>query len=249
MSAMKLILLRHGESVWNRDKRFTGWTDIDLSPRGIRQAERAGHLFREHHCGFDVCFTSWLRRATETLRLVLGTMGASDTPVRESWQLNERHYGALQGLTRWQALRRHGPMPVLRCQLNFRAPPPALAPDDPRQTALDPRYGALNADLPLGESLHDTFQRVEPYWHDEIVPAIRNRKRVLIVSHRNTLSVLVKILEEVSESRASRLKIPTGKPLVYELDGGLKPIRRYDLGAIPLGSASSSSAVERTFEP
>ncbi len=226
----KLTLLRHGESVWNRDKRFTGWMDVELSPRGITQARTAGRLLAAHGYRFDLCFTSCLRRASETLRLVLETMGCHEMPVERTWRLNERHYGALQGLSRWEAVRQYGAKQMLVWQKEFGVAPPALDPADPRFPGHDPRYAGVDAvELPCSESLGDTLGRLLPCWQGTIAPAVRVGRRVLIVAHRNSLRALVTHLDRVPEAEAVRLRIPTGRPLVYELDADLEPLRHYYL--------------------
>jgi 2,3-bisphosphoglycerate-dependent phosphoglycerate mutase len=228
--SVSLVLLRHGESAWNRNKRFTGWTDVDLTRAGRVEAERAGLILKRHGYVFDLCFTSCLRRAAETARIVLSTMEQDAVPVRESWRLNERHYGALQGLSWWRAVLKFGPLPVMRCQRSFAARPPLLDPQDLRFPGRDPRYAELDDDqVPRGESIRDTLARSEPFWDEVIEPEIRRRRRILIVSHRNTLCALVKRLEQISDSEFVRFKIPTGEPLIYELDEALRPQRHYYL--------------------
>jgi 2,3-bisphosphoglycerate-dependent phosphoglycerate mutase len=227
----KLTLLRHGESTWNREKRFTGWTDVPLTSRGMAQAVSAGRWLAEEGFTFDVCFTSYLSRAIDTLRIVLDTMSLRDVPVLKSWCLNERHYGALQGLGRWEAIRKYGPKRMLTWQRDFTAPPPALPADDARSPAGDPRYAGLNgAELPRAESLKDTLDRMLPYWYGTIVPEIQQGKRVLIVAHRNSLRALVKHLNDVPDSEVLRIRVPTAKPLVYELDENLRATRSYFVG-------------------
>jgi 2,3-bisphosphoglycerate-dependent phosphoglycerate mutase len=227
----RLTLLRHGESTWNREKRFTGWTDVPLTSRGMAQAVAAGRWLAEEGFAFDVCFTSYLSRAIDTLRIVLDTMGLAHVPVLKSWCLNERHYGALQGLGRWEAIRKYGPKRMLAWQRDFTAPPPALPADDSRSPAGDPRYAGLNgAELPRAESLKDTLDRMLPYWYGTIVPEIQQGKRVLIVAHRNSLRALVKHLDDVPDSEVLRVRVPTAKPLVYELDDNLRATRSYFVG-------------------
>jgi 2,3-bisphosphoglycerate-dependent phosphoglycerate mutase len=243
----KLILLRHGQSLWNRDKRFTGWTDIGLSEQGKAEAVRAGELLRADGVELDACFTSCLSRSSETLRIVLETMGRTDVPVQRSWRLNERHYGALQGLSLWQAVRRFGPLLVFGCQRRYAiAPPPLQSPpfEIPRH---DPGYAGMPIDaVPRGESLRDTLFRVLPLWQEAIEPELRRGKCILVVSHRNTLRALVKHLENVSDADAAKVKVPTGRPLVYELDDRLRPIRRYALKSLPAG-ADRTVASERAL--
>ena len=226
--AARLILLRHGESTWNREKRFTGWTDVPLTPRGREQAAAAGRCLAAEGFCFDVCFTSLLGRAIDTLRIALDTMGVTDVPLHRSWYLNERHYGALQGLGRWEAVRRYGPRRMLILQRDYAAVPPALPADDVRSPACDPRYAGLTAeDLPRAESLKDTLERMLPYWNETIVPELRQGRCVLIVAHRNSLRTLVKHLEDVPEADVLRIRMPKGRPLVYELGDALQVTRRY----------------------
>jgi 2,3-bisphosphoglycerate-dependent phosphoglycerate mutase len=214
-----LVLLRHGESEWNRDKRFTGWTDVGLSPAGAAEAQHAGESLRRAGYSFDICFTSVLQRATQTSEIVLAAMGLSHVPIERSWRLNERHYGALQGLDLWRAVRSHGLLPVLRCQYQFASRPPSLAPADARFPGHDPRYQSLRADeLPRGESHADTLARLAPYWYDRITPEIVRGRRVLIVSHKNTLRALVRMIEQHSDAEMRRLRIPTGVPIVLTHD-------------------------------
>ena len=214
-----LVLLRHGESEWNRDKRFTGWTDINLSTAGALEAQRAGESLQRAGYSFDLCFTSVLQRATQTSEIVLAAMGLSHVPIERSWRLNERHYGALQGLDLWRAVRSHGLLPVLRCQYQFASRPPVLAPADARFPGHDPRYQSLRADeIPRGESHADTLARLAPYWHERILPEIARGRRVLIVSHKNTLRALVKMIEQHSDTEMRRLRIPTGVPIVLAHD-------------------------------
>jgi 2,3-bisphosphoglycerate-dependent phosphoglycerate mutase len=219
-----LVLLRHGQSEWNRDKRFTGWTDICLSPGGAAEAQRAGESLQRAGYAFDLCFTSVLQRATQTSEILLAAMGLSHVPIERSWRLNERHYGALQGLDLWRAVRRHGLLPVLRCQYQFASRPPVLAPADARFPGHDPRYQSLRADeIPCGESHADTLARLAPYWHDRIAPEIARGRRVLIVSHKNTLRALVKMIEQHSDAEMRRLRIPTGVPIVLTHDRDAAP--------------------------
>lgn len=226
----KLILLRHGQSLWNRDRRFTGWTDIGLSGKGVAEAVRAGELLRADGVELDVCFTSCLSRSVETLRIVLETIGRTDLPSRRSWRLNERHYGALQGLSLWQAVRRFGPLLVFGCQRRYAIAPPPLDPSQNDFPRTDPCYAGIpNGAVPRGESLRDTLVRLLPYWQETIEPELELGKQVLVVSHRNTLRALVKHLDDVPDADAAKIKVPTGRPLVYELDERLRPIRHYTL--------------------
>jgi 2,3-bisphosphoglycerate-dependent phosphoglycerate mutase len=227
----QFVFLRHGQSVWNADKRFTGWTDVELSARGIAEARAAAATLRSNGYRFDVCFTSALRRAAETARILLETMGLGGIPVHNSWRLNERHYGALQGLSFWRSVRSYGPAAVLRCQREFAAAPPLLAEDDPRFPGNDARYAGVDrASLPRGESLADTLERLRPYWDEIIAPEIRLGRRVIIVAHRNSLRALVKYLQGTSDARAARIKVPTGIPQICELDESMHVLRHFSLG-------------------
>jgi len=226
-----VVLLRHGESAWNLENRFTGWTDVDLSPRGTVEATEAVRLLADGGYTFDVAYTSVLKRAIRTLWIVLDGMDLMWIPVHRSWRLNERHYGALQGLDKAETAARHGEAQVKIWRRSYDIPPPALTADDPRHPARDRRYAALSAaELPLTESLKDTVARFLPYWHGTIAPAITAGQRVLVAAHGNSLRALVKYLDGVSDQEIVELNIPTGLPLVYELDADLKPIRHYYLG-------------------
>ena len=227
----KLVLLRHGESVWNRENRFTGWTDVDLSAAGLEEACAAGRLLREQGYGFDLAFTSVLKRAVRTLWLVLDEMDLMWLPVEKSWRLNERHYGALQGLDKAETAAKFGEQQVLAWRRSYDTPPPALAADDPRDAARDPRYAGLARDeIPLTECLKDTVARVLPCWSSALAPAVRAGRRVLVAAHGNSLRALVKYLDGISDRDIVGLNIPTGVPLVYELDGELRPLKHYYLG-------------------
>jgi len=227
----KLVLLRHGESDWNRENRFTGWTDVDLSAKGVEEARAGGGLLKSEGYAFDVAFTSVLRRAIKTLWLALEEMDRMWIPVSHSWRLNERHYGALQGLNKAETAAKFGEQQVLVWRRSYDTPPPALEKDDPRFPGSDPRYASLEADaLPLTECLKDTVARVLPYWTGSIAPAIRSGQRVIVAAHGNSLRALVKYLDGVSDADIVGLNIPTGVPLVYELDSSLKPLRHYYLG-------------------
>jgi 2,3-bisphosphoglycerate-dependent phosphoglycerate mutase len=226
----RLVLLRHGQSVWNRDKRFTGWTDVGLSDHGETEARAAAATLVAAGYSFDVCFTSVLKRATDTARVVLESMNLTEIPVYSSWRLNERHYGALQGLSFLQGVLRYGPLVVVRCHFKFSALPPRVALDDPRFPGSDPAYKEVDPNLlPRGESLEDTLERVQPYWEEAIVPQIRAGRRVLIVAHRNSLRALLKYLEGVPDKLAPRVKAPTDVPQVCELDDALNVVHRFDL--------------------
>lgn len=226
-----LVLLRHGESTWNQENRFTGWTDVDLSERGVEEAHAAGRTLLREGFTFDVAFTSVLKRAIRTLWITLDEMDLMWIPVHRHWRLNERHYGALQGLNKAEMAAKHGEEQVKVWRRSYDIPPPALELDDPRHPRHDPRYARLDpATLPCTESLKLTVERFLPYWHDAIVPAVRHGQRVLIAAHGNSLRALVKFLDHVSDAEIVGLNIPTGVPLVYELNEQLRPIRHRYLG-------------------
>jgi 2,3-bisphosphoglycerate-dependent phosphoglycerate mutase len=228
---IKIVLLRHGESYWNLANRFTGWTDIDLTEKGIREAIHSGQLLKEEGYTFDVAHTSVQVRAIRTLWLVLDEMEQTWIPVYRHWRLNERHYGALQGLNKAEMAEKYGDEQVLIWRRSYDTPPPELKPDDPRYPGNDPRYKNMDPkDIPLSECLKDTVERFMPYWHDTIVPDIRAEKKVLICAHGNSLRALVKYLDNVSDEEIVGLNIPTGIPLIYELDNDLKPTKHYYLG-------------------
>jgi 2,3-bisphosphoglycerate-dependent phosphoglycerate mutase len=227
----KLVLLRHGESTWNKENRFTGWTDVDLSERGRGEAKRAGETLKAEGFAFDIAYTSVLKRAIRTLWMALDELDLMWIPVVKAWQLNERHYGALQGLNKAETAAEFGDEQVLIWRRSYDVPPPVLTEDDPRFPGKDPRYASLSKDeLPLTESLKETVARVVPYWHQYIAPDIKGGKRVVVAAHGNSLRALVKYLDDMSEEAVLKLNIPTGVPLVYELDEALKPIRNYYLG-------------------
>jgi 2,3-bisphosphoglycerate-dependent phosphoglycerate mutase len=227
----KLVLIRHGESTWNLENRFTGWTDVDLTTLGIEQAKEAGRLLRAEGFEFDVAYTSVLKRATRTLWLVLDEMDRTWLPVVNDWRLNERHYGALQGLNKAEVARQYGDAQVLQWRRSYDTPPPALAPADPRCERGDLRYAKLPPEqVPLTECLKDTVARVMPFWNEALAPAIRAGKRVVLAAHGNSIRALVKYLDNISDADIVGLNIPNGIPLVYELDENLKPIRHYYLG-------------------
>jgi len=226
-----LVLLRHGESTWNKENRFTGWTDVDLSDRGREEAAAAGRLLKEGGYTFDIAYTSVLKRAIRTLWIAQDALDLLWIPVVKSWRLNERHYGALQGLNKAETAAKHGEAQTKIWRRSYDIPPPPLAPDDPRHPSNDPRYRDLApADLPLTESLKDTVARFLPYWHETIAPSIRSGSRVVIAAHGNSLRALVKYLDNIDEQTIVELNITTGIPLVYELDDDLKPIKSYYLG-------------------
>jgi len=224
----KLVLLRHGESDWNRANRFTGWTDVDLSPQGIAEAHTAGKLLKAEGYAFDLAYTSVLRRAIRTLWIALDELGQMWLPVEKDWRLNERHYGALQGLNKAEMAAKFGEPQVLVWRRSYDIPPPALSRDDERYEGKDPRYAGVQ--VPLTECLKDTVARVVPYWQATIAPAVRSGKRVLIAAHGNSMRALVKYLDGIADDKIVEKNIPTGIPLVYELDDALKPVRNYYLG-------------------
>ena len=226
-----LVLLRHGESDWNRENRFTGWTDVDLSEKGVQEAIAGGRQMKADGYTFDAAYTSVLKRAIKTLNLALEQMDLLWIPVYKSWRLNERHYGALQGLNKAETAEQHGLEQTNIWRLSYDIPPPPLTPDDPRYPGRDPRYATLTPEeLPLTECLKDTVARFLPYWHETIAPVVSSGQRVLIAAHGNSLRALVKYLDNISDDEIVGLNIPTGIPLVYELDDDLKPIRHFYLG-------------------
>jgi len=224
----KLVLLRHGESDWNRENRFTGWTDVDLSQKGVEEARAAGRLLKSGGYAFDLAFTSVLKRAIRTLWLALDELDRMWLPEMKDWRLNERHYGALQGLSKSEMAAKFGEQQVLTWRRSYDTPPPALAPEDPRSEARDPRYAGIA--VPRTECLKDTVARVVPYWEQAIAPQVRAGKRVLVAAHGNSLRALVKYLDNISDAAIVKENIPTGIPLVYELDDKLKPRKHYYLG-------------------
>jgi len=227
----RVVLLRHGESTWNRENRFTGWTDVDLSERGVAEAHRSGALLSAAGYGFDLAFTSVLRRAIRTLWITLDEMDLMWIPVHHSWRLNERHYGGLQGLNKAETAAKYGDAQVKMWRRSYDIRPPALTEDDPRWPGRDPRYqGLAPQDVPLTECLKDTAARFLPYWHETIAPAACSGRQVIVAAHGNSLRALVKYLDNVSDRDIVELNIPTGVPLVYELNAQLKPISRYYLG-------------------
>jgi 2,3-bisphosphoglycerate-dependent phosphoglycerate mutase len=227
----KLVLLRHGESQWNLENRFTGWTDVDLTDNGRQEARAAGELLLREGYGFDIAYTSVLRRAIRTLWIGLDAMDLMWLPVVHSWRLNERHYGALQGLNKSETAARYGEQQVLIWRRAYAVAPDPLTPEDPRWAGRDPRYRNLApADIPATECLRDTVDRVIPFWKDSIAPAIKRGRRVIVAAHGNSLRALVKYLDNISDDDIVGLNIPTARPLVYELDADLRPLRRYYLG-------------------
>ena len=227
----KVVLLRHGESQWNLDNRFTGWTDVDLTEKGISEGKSAGKVLKENGFTFDIAYTSVLKRALRTLWLTLDEMDLLWIPFVKSWRLNERHYGALQGLNKAETAAAHGEEKVLIWRRSYDIPPPPLEKTDPRYPGNDPRYKDMDEkDIPTTECLKDTVDRFLPFWHETIAPAIKSGKKVIIAAHGNSLRALVKYLDKVSEEDIISLNIPTGMPLIYELDQDLKPLKNYYLG-------------------
>ncbi|MGO9471710.1 MAG: 2,3-diphosphoglycerate-dependent phosphoglycerate mutase [Isosphaeraceae bacterium] len=238
-----LVLLRHGESLWNKENLFTGWTDVDLTEQGIAEAKKAGELLKTSGFSFDIAFTSVLKRAIRTLWIALDELDLMWIPIEHSWRLNERHYGALQGLNKAQTAARYGENQVLVWRRSYDIPPPPLEQSDPRYPGSDPRYRELSTpDLPLTECLKDTVARFLPHWHQTIVPTIQSGRKVIIAAHGNSLRALVKYLDGISDQEIVGLNIPTGVPLVYELDEQLKPLRHYYLGD-PEAVARATAAV------
>ena len=227
----KLVLIRHGESTWNLENRFTGWTDVDLTDTGVEQAKNAGRLLKAEGYDFDLAYTSVLKRATRTLWHALDEMDRTWLPVEHSWRLNERHYGALQGLNTAETAKQYGDDQVLIWRRSYDTPPPALEAGDPRSERGDLRYAALSPEqIPLTECLKDTVARVLPFWNDTMAPAIRSGRRVVVAAHGNSIRALVKYLDNIGDDEIVGLNIPNGIPLVYELDADLKPLRHYYLG-------------------
>ena len=242
-----LILLRHGESTWNKENRFTGWTDVDLSSKGIEEARAAGRQMLSEGYVFDLAFTSVLKRAIRTLWLALDEMDLMWIPVQKTWRLNERHYGALQGLNKLETVEHHGERQVKIWRRSYDIRPPALAAGDPRSPRNDPRYSDLKPEeIPLTECLKDTVDRVLPYWNQSIAPQVRAGKRVLIASHGNSLRALVKYLDHIADDAIVELNIPTGIPLVYELNDDLTPIRHFYLGDPAAIEMASQAVADQT---
>lgn len=238
-----LVLLRHGQSAWNQDNRFTGWEDIDLIPRGEEEAHRAGRFLREAGLSFDVAFTSLLKRSIRTLWIVLDEMNLLWIPVIKTWRLNERHYGALQGLDKAEVADRYGKEQVFRWRRSYTIQPPLLDWDDPRHPRFDPRYAQVDPrELPAGESLENTLQRALPCWENEILPRLRQNQRVLVIAHGNSLRALVKYLDGIPDEAVPQLNIPTGIPMLYELDAAMQPIRRSYLGDSEVIRAATEAA-------
>jgi 2,3-bisphosphoglycerate-dependent phosphoglycerate mutase len=225
-----LVLIRHGESTWNLQNRFTGWADVDLTPTGVAQARQAGEMLKAHGFEFDLGYTSVLKRAIHTMWHLLDGLDRSWLPVAHHWRLNERHYGALQGLDKAETAQKYGDAQVLAWRRSYDVPPPSLTADDPRSERGDPRYARLlPTQIPLTECLKDTVERVLPFWNEALAPAMRSGKRVLISAHGNSIRAMVKFLDGISDEDIVGLNIPNGQPLIYELDADLKPIRHYYL--------------------
>jgi 2,3-bisphosphoglycerate-dependent phosphoglycerate mutase len=242
----KLVLLRHGESTWNKENRFTGWTDVDLTEKGELEAQNAGKLLKQEGFTFDLAYVSVLRRAIRTLHYALNEMDLLWIPVYKSWRLNERHYGALQGLNKAETAAQYGDDQVLIWRRSYATPPPALTQADPRYPGHDPRYADLSADeLPLTECLKDTVARFLPFWHGTIAPTVTSGKRVIVAAHGNSIRALVKYLDDVSDDEIVELNIPTGIPLVYELDADLKPIKNYYLGDAEAAKAAAAAVANQ----
>ena len=239
----KIVLIRHGQSLWNLENRFTGWADVDLTETGIAQAKVAGQLLRQEGYNFDVAYTSVLKRATRTLWHVLDEMDQTWLPVVHSWRLNERHYGDLQGLNKAETAKKYGDEQVLVWRRSYDTPPPPMAADDERSERKDRRYAKLLPNqLPLTECLKDTIERVLPFWNEAMVPAIKAGKRIVVVAHGNSIRGLVKYLDDISDSDIVGLNIPNGIPLVYELDSQLKPLRSYYLGDAETATKAAAAA-------
>jgi 2,3-bisphosphoglycerate-dependent phosphoglycerate mutase len=243
---LRLVLLRHGESTWNKENRFTGWTDVDLSDKGREEAREAGRLMSSEKYEFDVAYTSVLKRAIRTLWSALDELDMMWIPVHRSWRLNERHYGALQGLNKAETAAKFGDEQVKIWRRSYDTPPPALTYEDPRHPSHDRRYGDLKrSEVPLTESLKDTVARFLPYWHETIAPQIKAGKRVLIVAHGNSLRALVKYLENIADQEIVELNIPTGIPLVYSLNEDLKPLTKYYLGDQAAAEAKAAAVANQ----
>ena len=244
-----LTILRHGKSVWNKEKRFTGWTDVALSHSGMAEAKHAGQLLKARGITFDLCFTSYLSRAIKTLEIVLETMGASHTPIHKDWRLNERHYGALQGLRWWEATKKYGAKQVLAWQRDFDVPPPPLDVTDTRYPGNDPLYTHLKSTaLPQSESLKDTLARLLPFWHDVAIPELHQGKHILIVAHHNSLRGLMKHLDNISDADIANIRIRTGDPILYRLNQEVVPIGRESLRRPSTFSKFSQKILDYWFQ-
>jgi 2,3-bisphosphoglycerate-dependent phosphoglycerate mutase len=243
----KLVLLRHGESTWNKENLFTGWTDVGLSEKGIQEAISAGKILRSEGYVFDVAYTSVLKRAIKTLWLALEEMDLMWIPVRNSWRLNERHYGALQGLNKAETAEKYGNEQVHLWRRSYDAPPPALEPGDERSPARDPRYAGLSKDeIPMTECLKDTVARVIPFWQSTIAPAVQSGQRLIVAAHGNSMRALLKYLDNIPDEEIVGLNIPTGIPLVYEFNDDMSPIRRYYLGDADAIAKATQAVADQT---
>lgn len=246
---VRLVLIRHGESAWNLENRFTGWTDVDLTEKGVAEAHQAGKLLKETGYTFDIAYTSVLKRAIRTLWIVLDEMELMWIPVYRSWRLNERHYGALQGLNKKDTADKYGMEQVHIWRRSYDTPPPALEKTDERYSGNDPRYGNLKPDeIPRGESLKNTLERVLPYWHETILPDLRAGKKIVLVAHGNSIRALVKYLDDIPDNVITELNIPTGIPLVYELDDDMRAVNHYYLGdqdALEKATASVANQLKK----
>ena len=246
----KLVLIRHGESTWNLENRFTGWTDVPLTPTGVEQAQLAGHLLREAGMDFDISYTSVLQRAVWTLWHALDEMDRTWLPVRHDWRLNERHYGALQGLNKANMARQYGDEQVLQWRRSYDTPPPPLQPDDPRSERGDLRYARLQPEqIPLSECLKDTVARVLPFWNECVVPAVKGGQRLLIAAHGNSIRALVKHLDGIADEDIVGVNIPNGIPLIYELDADFKPLRSYYLGDAAAAARAAAAVAAQGQAP
>lgn len=242
----KLVLIRHGESTWNLENRFTGWTDVDLTPTGVEQAKNAGRLLKAEGYDFDLAYTSVLKRATRTLWHALDEMDRTWLPVVHSWRLNERHYGALQGLNKADMAKQYGDAQVLQWRRSYDVPPPALEPTDARSERGDLRYAKLQPEqIPLTECLKDTVARVLPFWNESMAPAILAGKRVVVAAHGNSIRALIKYLDNISDDAIVGVNVPNGIPLVYELDADLKPLRHYYLGDAAAAAAAAAAVASQ----
>lgn len=243
----KIVLVRHGQSSWNLENRFTGWTDVDLTEEGREEARKAGELLKAEGFKFDVAYTSVLKRAIRTLWIMLDTMDRMWIPVEKSWRLNERHYGSLQGLNKSETAAKYGDDKVHQWRRSYDIPPPPLESTDERSAGNDPRYASLSPEeLPMTECLKDTVARFLPYWHEEIAPAVKSGKQVVVTAHGNTIRALVKYLDNISDDAIADLNIPTGIPLVYELDADLKPIKSYYLGDAEAAAAAAAAVAAQS---
>lgn len=243
----KLVLVRHGQSSWNLENRFTGWTDVDLTETGREEAKKAGELLKAEGFKFDVAYTSVLKRAIRTLYIILDELDRLWIPVKKSWRLNERHYGALQGLNKSETAAKFGDEKVHEWRRSYDIPPPPLEANDERSAGQDARYASLSQEeLPMTECLKDTVARFLPYWHEEIAPAVKSGQQVIITAHGNTIRALVMYLDNISEADIADLNIPTGIPLVYELDADLKPIKNYYLGDAEAAAAAAAAVANQS---